>query len=321
MPHLGISKGSKQDAVLWEEPNGPLLNVHREADWRMIRATKPELKCPTRGCTVTLVSVDRRGLRHFRNAPGSVDCEHYTARRHDHTTRGGGPMSDEHRWFQHQIVREMGNFGHLRATIEDYRSNADVLIRNLATNRSLVLEIQRWDTDIVKRTEFRRSLGHEVMWLITDSAKLSSEVQRQIFTTRGAFIHVRSAYPPFGILSPWEEGHPSIPCRIEVNGTIAELDSRTGFLRARATPLIKVIMEIIDGKREWAFPGEDIYKNAKGAGRKSGAWVRRIDLVNAQILKSGLNIPLLTETSRLGKFAPPIEGPQPIDDSYRGERS
>lgn len=312
-----VGPGSKQEAVLWSEPNGQLLNVHSESAWHLMRANpKPKLKCPVESCNVSLVAVDRQGTRHLRNAPGSVDCKHFTARQPDHSTRGGGPMSAEHLWYQQEIAKQVGRRRHLRATIEDYASNADLVIVNAETSRSIAIEIQRWDTDIAERTKHRLSLGHEVIWLITDSAQLSPDMQRQVFTTRGAFIRVRTFEKPYVALSPWEiepNQRRATPV-MEVSGTTVGLNPATGWLQARPMPLMQVLVEILDGKREWLFPGEAIFKGSSGAGRKGGAWARNIDYVNAHIRGSGLDIPLVPETSRYGRISAPIAAPQFVPD-------
>ena len=308
--HLEVPvQGSKQDAVLWDDPHGRIYNVHVEADWVYIRSRKPALKCPVELCSVKLVAVDRQGTRHLRNAAGSVDCRHFTARAADHSTRGGGPMSDEHRWYQQEIAKQASKRPHMRAVIEDYESNADVLIHNDATNRSLVIEVQRWDTDIHHRTEHRLSLGHEVLWLITDSAQLSPEMQHQVYLGRGAFIRVRTFDHPYVSLKPWEQGAPRCVPVMEVAGTIARLDELSGTLRGTQLPLMRVIDEILDGKRNWMFPGTEVFKNRSGAGRKGGAWVRNIDYTNALIRASGLKIQPLPETSYYGRRSAPIVRP------------
>lgn len=304
-----VLAGSKQDAVLWDAPEGRIFNVHREEDWRFIRGSKPILKCPVRTCDVKLVAVDRKGTRHFRNSPGSVDCRHFTARPDDHSTRGGGPMSPEHLWYQREIAKQAQKRPDMRVIIEDFESNADVLITNTTTNRSIAVEIQRWDTDIEERTARRMSLGHEVIWLITDSAQLTPEMKHRVFTSRGAFVRVRSFDLPHRTLAPWDGEPPrSIPV-MEVSGTAARLDTQTGKIRSVRMPLMKVLDEILDGKREWMFPGETIYKTVSGAGRKGGAWARNIDYVNALILSSGLDIPLAPETSRYGRLSEPVDRP------------
>jgi len=303
------AQGSKQDAVLWERPSGKIYNVHNESDWSYIRSNKPALKCPVKLCNVKLVAVDRQGTRHFRNAAGSIDCRHFTARSADHSTRGGGPMSDEHRWYQHEIAKQVSRRSHMRAIVEDYESNADVLILNDATNRSLAIEVQRWDTDIHHRTEHRLSLGHEVLWLITDSAQLSPEMRHQVYLGRGAFIRVRTFDQPYVALKPWEQGAPRCVPVMEVAGTIARLDGSSGTLRGTQLPLMRVVDEILDGKRNWIFPGSEVFKNRSGAGRTGGAWVRNIDYTNALIRASGLEIQPLPETSYFGRRSAPIVRP------------
>lgn len=310
-----VVPGSKQDAVLRSDPTGRILNVHRDTDWFFIRSTKPLLKCPEVNCEVKLVAVDRQGTRHFRNAKGSVDCHHFTARSADHSTRGGGPMSDEHLWYQSEIAKQVRRRSHLRVTVEDYDSKADLLILNVKTNRSVAIEIQRWDTDIRGRTEHRMSLGHEVIWLITDSATLSPETRHEVFTNRGAFVRVRSFSKPYTTLSPWDADQPRTTPVIEVSGTIGRLDTTSSCIRATRMPLLTVLEEILDGKREWIFPGPSIYKSSSGAGRSGGSWVRHIDYVNANILESGLSIPLVPESSRYGRLSGPIEAsPQILTD-------
>ncbi|TQJ40022.1 hypothetical protein FBY33_2062 [Arthrobacter sp. SLBN-112] len=313
--------GSKQDAVLWDEPNGKIYNVHVEGDWAYIRNRKPLLKCPVKRCGVKLVAVDRQGTRHFRNAAGSIDCRHFTARSADHSTRGGGPMSDEHLWYQQEIAKQVSKRPHMQAIVEDYESNADVLIFNHDTNRSLAVEIQRWDTNIFKRTEHRLSLGHEVIWLITDSAQLSPEMLRQVYLGRGAFIRVRTFEKPYGTLTPWEPGAPrSVPV-MEVSGTIARLDESSGTLRATRLPLMRVVDEILDGKRNWLFPGREVFKNSSGAGRTGGSWVRNIDYTNTLIRSSGLKIPPLEETSHYGRRSAPIVLPPAYPEGLAGDGS
>lgn len=308
--HIEVpAQGSKQDAVLWEEPSGKIYNVHNESDWSYIRRNKAVLKCPVKLCNVKLVAVDRQGTRHFRNAAGSIDCRHFTARPADHSTRGGGPMSDEHRWYQHEIAKQVSRRSHMRAIVEDYESNADVLILNDATNRSLAIEVQRWDTDIHRRTEHRLSLGHEVLWLITDSAQLSPEMQRQVYLGRGAFIRVRTFDQPYVALKPWEQGAPRCVPVMEVAGTIARLDDSSGALLGTQLPLLRVVDEILDGKRNWIFPGSKVFRNRSGAGRTGGAWVRNIDYTNALIRASGLEIQPLPETSYYGRRSAPIVRP------------
>lgn len=305
----GLIPGSKQDAVLWDDPDGRILNVHRENDWLTIRTSKPVLKCPVRTCDVKLIAVDRQGTRHFRNAQGSVDCRHFTARRADHSTRGGGPMSAEHLWYQQEIAKQVGRRANMQVIVEDYESNADVLIINTRTNRSIAIEIQRWDTNIDERTAHRMALGHEVIWLITDSARLSPEMKHRVFTGRGVFIRVRSFDLPHRTLTPWDHAQRRSTPVMEVSGTTGRLDLRTGEIRAVSMPLLRVLDELLDGKREWMFPGESIYKTASGSGRKGGSWVRNIDYVNALILTSGLDIPLAPETSRYGRLSEPVERP------------
>lgn len=308
--HIEVpAQGSKQDAVLWDEPSGKIYNVHNESDWSYIRRNKAVLKCPVKLCNVKLVAVDRQGTRHFRNAAGSIDCRHFTARPADHSTRGGGPMSDEHRWYQHEIAKQVSRRSHMRAIVEDYESNADVLILNDATNRSLAIEVQRWDTDIHRRTEHRLSLGHEVLWLITDSAQLSPEMQRQVYLGRGAFIRVRTFDQPYVALKPWEQGAPHCVRVMEVAGTIARLDDSSGTLLGTQLPLMRVVDEILDGKRNWIFPGSKVFRNRSGAGRTGGAWVRNIDYTNALIRASGLEIQPLPETSYYGRRSASIVRP------------
>lgn len=308
--HIEVpAQGSKQDAVLWEEPSGKIYNVHNESDWSYIRRIKAVLKCPVKLCNVKLVAVDRRGTRHFRNAAGSIDCRHFTARPADHSTRGGGPMSDEHRWYQLEIAKQVSRRSHMRAIVEDYESNADVLIHNNATNRSLAIEVQRWDTDIHRRTEHRLSLGHEVLWLITDSAQLSPEMRHQVYLGRGAFIRVRTFDQPYLTLKPWEQGAPRCVPVMEVAGTIARLDDSSGALLGTQLPLMRVVDEILDGKRNWIFPGSKVFRNRSGAGRTGGAWVRNIDYTNALIRASGLEIQPLPETSYYGRRSAPIVRP------------
>ncbi|MEW1805487.1 hypothetical protein [Pseudarthrobacter sp. NPDC080039] len=263
---------------------------------------------------MTLIAVDRQGTRHLRNAAGSIDCKHFTARQPDHSTRGGGPMSAEHLWYQQEIAKQVGRRPHLRVTIEDYASNADLVIFNTETSRSIAVEIQRWDTDIAERTKHRLSLGHEVIWLITDSAQLSPDMQRQVFTTRGAFIRVRTFDKPYLALHPWELEPKERRAKpvMEVSGTTVGLNPLTGCLQARPMPLMQVLVEILDGKREWLFPGEAIFKGLSGAGRKGGAWARNIDYVNAHIRASKLDIPLVPETSRYGRTSTPIARPQSV---------
>jgi len=314
-------KGSKQDAVLWNDPDGKIYNVHIESDWTYIRSYKPVLKCPVKPCGVKLVAVDRQGTRHFRNAAGSTDCRHFTARPADHSTRGGGPMSDEHRWYQQEIAKQALRRPHMRAIVEDYESNADVLIFNDNTNRSLAIEVQRWDTDIHKRTEHRLSLGHEVLWLITDSAQLSPEMRHQVYLGRGAFIRVRTFDRPYTALKPWEPDAPRFVPVMEVAGTIARLDESSGTLRGTQLPLMRVIDEILDGKRNWIFPGSEVFKNSSGAGRTGGAWVRNIDYTNALIRASGIKIPPLSETSYYGRRSAPIVLPIAFPEGEEGDDS
>lgn len=317
--HIEVpAQGSKQDAVLREEPSGKIYNVHNESDWSYIRRNKPVLKCPVKLCNVKLIAVDRQGTRHFRNAAGSIDCRHFTARLADHSTRGGGPMSDEHRWYQHEIAKQVSRRSHMRAIVEDYESNADVLILNDATNRSLAIEVQRWDTDIHRRTEHRLALGHEVLWLITDSAQLSPEMQHQVYLGRGAFIRVRTFDQPYVALKPWEQGAPRCVPVMEVAGTIARLDDSSGALLGTQLPLMRVVDEILDGKRNWIFPGSKVFKNRSGAGRTGGAWVRNIDYTNALIRASGLEIQPLPETSYYGQRSAPIVRPLSFLDLEEG---
>lgn len=315
------AQGSKQDAVLWDDPAGKTYNVHIDSDWTYIRSYKPALKCPVKLCGVKLIAVDRQGTRHFRNAAGSTDCRHFTARPADHSTRGGGPMSDEHRWYQQEIAKQVSRRPHMRAIVEDYESNADVLIFNHDTNRSLAIEVQRWDTNIHKRTEHRLSLGHEVLWLITDSAQLSPEMRHQVYLGRGAFIRVRSFDKPYVALEPWEPAAPRCVPVMEVAGTIARLDESSGNLRGTKLPLMRVVDEILDGKRNWIFPGNEVFKNSSGAGRTGGAWVRNIDYTNALIRASGLKIPPLSETSYYGRHSAPIVRPHAFPDGEGGEGS
>lgn len=218
-------------------------------------------------------------------------------------------MSDEHLWYQQEIAKQAQKRSHLQVTIEDYESNADVLILNTKTNRSIAIEIQRWDTNIDERTAHRMALGHEVIWLITESAKLSPEMKHRVFTGRGAFIRTRSFDHPHKTLTPWDKDAPRSTPVMEVSGTTARLDVQTKTIRSVSMPLMTVLDEILDGKREWMFPGESIYKTLSGSGRKGGCWVRNIDFVNALILASGLDIPLAPETSRYGRLADPVKRP------------
>ncbi|WAH98859.1 hypothetical protein [Arthrobacter sp. MMS18-M83] len=227
-------------------------------------------------------------------------------------------MSAEHLWYQSEIAKQVRRRAQLQVTVEDYESNADLLILNVKTNRSVAIEIQRWDTDMRARTEHRMSLGHEVIWLITDSAKLSPETQHQVFTNRGAFVRVRSFSKPYTALSPWDPNQPRTTPVIEVSGTIGRLDAASSCIRATRMPLMTVLEEILDGKREWIFPGQSVYKTISGTGRKGGSWVRHIDYVNAHILASGLSIPLLPETSHYGRLSGPIQAaPQVLEDGIR----
>jgi hypothetical protein len=230
-------------------------------------------------------------------------------------------MSDEHLWYQQEIAKQVSKRPHMQAIVEDYESNADVLIFNHDTNRSLAVEIQRWDTNIFKRTEHRLSLGHEVIWLITDSAQLSPEMLRQVYLGRGAFIRVRTFEKPYGTLTPWEPGAPrSVPV-MEVSGTIARLDESSGTLRATRLPLMRVVDEILDGKRNWLFPGREVFKNSSGAGRTGGSWVRNIDYTNTLIRSSGLKIPPLEETSHYGRRSAPIVLPPAYPEGLAGDGS
>jgi hypothetical protein len=164
------------------------------------------------------------------------------------------------------------------------------------------------------------ALGHEVIWLITDSAKLSPDMKHRVFNGRGAFVRVRSFDLPHLTLTPWDKEQRRSKPVMEVSGTIGRLHSHTGTLRAVSMPLMSVLDEILDGKREWMFPGEAIYKTAAGAGRKGGCWTRNIDFVNALILSSGLGIPLAPETSRYGRLSAPFERPSYFYDELELNR-
>lgn len=238
------------------------LWVYDDDDWSLMHGDKKlpvgDLICPARGCRAELIAVERKnGTRFLRNRKGTSDCGHAFGR-----AQSGGPPSAEHRWLQQRLAMLCDTLGY-GAVQEHYESRADVWVESTPP---LAIEIQRWPTAFAGRTEARRSLGAEVLWLLPETAS-SQKAGQEMFRRSAARIRVMKRDDRSQEARPWEPEH-SGEVRLWVGATVMK-PSPDGLTLVSAGnyDARDFLREVIKGERRWYGPNESGFKFGSGWAR------------------------------------------------------
>lgn len=245
MRHDHQGKAKKEHAHLRSVRLPRPLWVYDPEDWEIIRASGGQLICPVEECRFPLDSVQNgNGTRFLRNKGKPEDCVHAFG-----YGRGGGPMSQEHRWIQNRILGICRSLGYT-AVPEHAASRADVWVEAATP---LAIEVQRWPTTFVRRTEARRAAGADVLWLLTESAT-GTKVPPALFEGPAARIRVLAAGSRKPA-RPWEPGF-SGQALLYVGATVLKLKpERMELESAQSYDAKEFLREVLSGARKW-FPTE-----------------------------------------------------------------
>lgn len=254
MAHSDHQTKSKQHAQRRDVHRRYPLWVYDDGDWSAMRALPiGDLICPEPGCRAELTTVEHRsGTRFLRNREGTSECGH--AFGHD---QGGGPPSDEHRWFQQRLAMLCDILGY--EAIQEHL-HADVWI---ASTPPLAIEIQRWMTSFSGRSAARQAKGANVLWLLPESAE-SPKLGTELFRQPAARIRVFNREDRTKEARPWEAGH-SGPVLLSVGATVMRLSPDGLWLASAGSyDAKKFLREVLEGERRWYGPREPGFKFGAG---------------------------------------------------------
>lgn len=241
-------------------------------DWAQMRNLPiGDLICPADGCRAELVTVERQnGTRFLRNRRGTSDCGHAFGR-----SRGGGPMSLEHRWFQQRIARICASLGY-EVVQEHFDSSADVWVES---NPPLAIEIQRWPTNFVKRNRARVATGARVIWLFPESGS-SPKMSRALFNNPAARIRVIGMDGSWDVAPPWTQGA-STAVKLCVGATVVGTVNQANKQRLESVgnyDAKRFFGELLNGDRRWFGP--NVRQIKYGAG---WALNTEMEMIQAQV--------------------------------------
>jgi hypothetical protein len=273
---------------------GPIeVCVNHQSDWESIyKNPTTRVKCLIESCETLLTAkrMSRSGLRFL--AVRSGGCTHNLVdmpvergeveQDPSELAGGGGPEGDEHRWMKGRLYKIARSLG-AEAVVEHSLTRADVFL----PAHDLVLEYQRWNTDLLGRTAQRSSKGAtRTVWMFptqppnAPSTRKLRAFNHEVFEHGGIYVAVRSKDRRSELQKPWEDPSQERTARLYASGSIAVFDPERGALIRRELSLATVLAEIIDGDRVLAHAV--VLTKRDGRLGRERVWVLRRDLVRAE---------------------------------------
>ena len=272
-------RGTKQHAQIVGQSNRlrPYW-VYDDEDWVIIKdLTGGQLRCPVEGCSAKFQKpIQRQDTRYLAHMPNLL-CQHQLTR----PQGGGGKISKEHRWLQARLARICESIGYTAIT-EHKATNSDVFVEEV----NYAIEVQRWSTKFVKRTQDRLSKGSPVIWLFPEDANTPA-IKKALFNLPAARLivvcHSRCSIK----LEPWNNQNDNQYAILRVLATVATLDRNRGKLHTHVYDAKQFLKEVFSGDRTW-FSRQQTLKLPFMRGGQScdcnqGLWITKQDMAALQM--------------------------------------
>lgn len=292
------SKQVKVRGLLVNPPGGGeprVVYVNEADDWEIIyRHPEAEIRCLEPGCPTLLTAkqMSKSGLRFFACRRGMGTCSHFTTdlpiMPGDEEViptapgTGGGPEGAEHLWIKGRLATIARKRLHERVVVEESMTHADVYL----PDRGLVLEYQRWDTDIAKRDQDRRDAGaRKTIWLFPESPSRHRKFNDAVKHGGAMYLAVRSKRTGrWRSVEPWAHPEQNYGAFLFVSGSIVTYDVDYGRLVRCRKSLPEVLTEILSGARvQREVP---VFTKKTGKAELINAWVLLDDLAKAQAARA-----------------------------------
>jgi len=247
-----------------------MLSVYNDAHLAVMRSSSVVLVCPKPGCAVTFTKPygpNDGGTRWLANSRGQ-SCDHvFHAPIQPPVVNGvgggGGPMSAQHLWFQHRLVTVCNSMEY-EAILEHSLTFADVYV----PKAKYCLEVQRWPTDFLHRTEARLAKGARVLWLLTEDAKTAG-ITRAL--SEHPAVRLRAVSRENGhSLQPWYFPKQNADAILVVGETVAgtrRLKDRS--FEKSSMDAAQFLKEVFEGRRVWLPP----HQARSAPPSRGGIWV------------------------------------------------